>query len=669
MIRILLLLVLLALAGCIEEPSGSSFVPADEDLGDTVSDLGVDAGDVADGPDMAGVDMAGADMADPDMALECSECDDKGDGSYFTSCSPCEFECEDGFEKCEDGCVAFSEETTMCGGCTPQDCTVGDLQNAAPVCSPEYECVLMCEENFEDRDGDYANGCECAIDIDVPGNGEDENCDGFDGIASEWIFVSNQTGDDANDGLTPDTAVASLDTAVVKAREAQPRRTKIVLEGTAMPYESSVELEAESLEIVGGYSVVDDVWTPGNGRSRLATTDPGQPVMTIRNLGASNVVRLQSLELRGPNAAADGAAVYTMRLEQIARTDALVFDRITVFGGRGGDGVAGTRGANGPPGGNGDSGNDSTTPQSGMPENPGGDGGTSQCGSPGGKGGNATRCDAATADPGDDGQFDNMFLAGTGGAGGNNECTTGGPAVDGKTGTEGSSGGGGDKAPLPSGPRGTFDANLVWAPAVLTKADDGVHGEGGGGGGGGGSKGFTNLSGSKVTNYFGPGGSGGGGGGCGGEGGDPGQPGGASIAIAIVGSTLDLTGLTVNLGKGGDGGDGGHGGCGGTGGSAGLRASNSNGTGEAGPGGKGGNGGSGGGGNGGPGGPAYGIVHRDSTANVNQVTYIQGTRSTGGARGQSGRNADGSPCTGITQGTDGDAGSDGSDQDSLSLPL
>jgi hypothetical protein len=104
------------------------------------------------------------------------------------------------------------------------------------------------------------------------------------------------------------------------------------------------------------------------------------------------------------------------------------------------------------------------------------------------------------------------------------------------------------------------------------------------------------------------GGAGGGAGGCGGSGGAAGSGGGASIAIAVVGSSLEMGSVTVKTAAGGAGGSGAAGEpgqAGGMGGSDGL-------TGEC-LGGQGGAGGGGGGGGGSPGGPSVGIAWTGST--------------------------------------------------------
>ncbi len=611
------LLLAISLAACIEEPASS---PSDStaDDGITTLDGGGDPGMDA-GADMSPADMSAADMTPPDdMSLMCSQ----------------------GFEACDDGrCVPLSREATSCGGCMPVNCARSDIPNATPICNEEYECDFTCDENYDDRDGDAENGCECSIGIDEPGDGIDANCDGFDGFPADYIYVSNDTGDDANDGTTPDNAVASIARAIEIVDNIQPARTRIAIEATSTPYPAGLTFDARSIALDGGFSVNEGEWTPSNQSAKLETSSAEKPVLTISNLGNLELVELRNLDLQGPVATVEGDAVYTMRIEDVTHSQALIFENLTVRGGAGGDGadrMPSNNGAQGGPGGN------------SMSDGQGGAGGTSPCGATGGKGGNATDCSFVKAQDGDYG----VSNPGSGGDGGDNFCNgvmaDSNDDIDGQPGDPGDAGDGGDRAELPEDTNGSFDADGYWEPAVLADGEDGEDGQGGGGGGGGGS--FENTQ--MVTN-LGPGGSGGGGGGCGGDGGQAGQPGGASIAVAIVDSNVVVDGLLVEHGQGGNGGKGGDGGCGGDGGPAGQGLVGNNGAGAGGLGGMGGPGGPGGGGNGGPGGPTYGIVTVNSTLD-GDAAYTMGVASSGGAAGESPV-----PCPGDKQGEGGEPGADG----------
>ncbi|MBK8695211.1 MAG: hypothetical protein IPN17_23780 [Deltaproteobacteria bacterium] len=52
---------------------------------------------------------------------------------------------------------------------------------------------------------------------DPPGDGQDSNCDGVDGVAAESIFVA-EGGSDSNTGLTPDQPVRTVTRALAIAR-------------------------------------------------------------------------------------------------------------------------------------------------------------------------------------------------------------------------------------------------------------------------------------------------------------------------------------------------------------------------------------------------------------------------------------------------------------------
>jgi hypothetical protein len=136
-------------------------------------------------------------------------------------------------------------------------------------------------------------------------------------------------------------------------------------------------------------------------------------------------------------------------------------------------------------------------------------------------------------------------------------------------------------------------ASSGWQPATAGSGMPGDPGQGGGGGGGG-----------LVF-----GGQGAGGGGCGGNGGGGGGGGGASLALAIIGSTVNLSAVTLQTGNGGTGGAGAQGEQGQAGGPEVLATETLQCNG-----GGGGQGAGGSGGGGGAGGPSIGIAWTGSTA-------------------------------------------------------
>src|SRR5690554_4979694 len=172
----------------------------------------------------------------------------------------CAYACDSGFGDCNndpsDGCeVDLSADIGNCGSCGTV-CTT-DNTHYAPVClseaSAEPTCAVdpnSCAEGYVDLNGDPNDGCECAItDATDPidADGEDTNCDGVDGILAETVFVS-LAGDDANDGLAPETAVKTIAKGLEVASGAQ----RTVVQVAAGTYAEVVALK-DGISVYGGY--------------------------------------------------------------------------------------------------------------------------------------------------------------------------------------------------------------------------------------------------------------------------------------------------------------------------------------------------------------------------------------------------------------------------------
>ena len=256
----------------------------------------------------------------------------------------------------------------------------------------------------------------------------------------------------------------------------------------------------------------------------------------------------------------------------------------------------------------------------------GGDGGsTSDGGWRGGNGGDAGTSGAGDGEDGysgDAGSGRTSPVVVTGGFSGDAGDATdglrnGGNGGDGDVGVMGSSGSAGDGFGALS--------NDFYIKETAASGGGGWSGGGGGGGGGGASS-------SGGSN--GGGGGGGGEAGSGGAGGFGGYSGGASIALEVVGGTLnEIIGNTLTSGNGGTGGKGGLGSEGGRGGDGGAGADgNFSAGGDGGNGGDGGDGGDGGIGGSGGGGPSFGIfIGGNTPATVEDNIIVTGTGGTGGA--------------------------------------
>ncbi len=214
--------------------------------------------------------------------------------------------------------------------------------------------------------------------------------------------------------------------------------------------------------------------------------------------------------------------------------------------------------------------------------------------------------------------------AGANGGRGGNGGSAGGAGNDGTDGQDGNNGVDGNTGTGGSG-FGRFTNGGRFAVSSGSPGGKGADGYGGGGGGGGGSS------------FLGFNGGGGGGGGEGGEGGNGGfgaSSGGASIAVYVVGGTLnDIKDNTITSGNGGIGGIGGLGAQGGAGGSGGSgEDGNSSNSGNGGDGGAGGTGGDGGIGASGGGGPSFGIVlNPDTFATISNNQITTGDGGNGGS--------------------------------------
>lgn len=374
--------------------------------------------------------------------------------------------------------------------------------------------------------------------------------------------------------------------------------------------------------ILGGYEVVEDRLLRRSGRTRVrfsswnALTAEGLDAETrLEQLVVSTADRERASGDGGPPEAGGGSAITLILRDSGAH---LQLRDVTLQAGRGAPGAAGAAGAAGCAGTDGLSGE----PGSRNPANGGlganafleSDGcvafGEANSGGMGGRGHGSGRGEDGFCAP----RFAGEPAACAGGAGGigragsgcgGGTAATGGGGGSGTAGAEGTAGVGGASA-------GRFAEDALDVPALLpgilvgapgSTGSPGANGLGGGGGAGGGGSTQGLFC---AESRRGGGGGGGGSGGSGGAAGAGGSGGGASVAVLLIGSTLDMSDGNVRIelrggGEGGAGGEPGSGGLGGAGGEGGLREANqaANG-GPGGPGGAGGRGGCGGGGSGGP---------------------------------------------------------------------
>ncbi len=507
-----------------------------------------------------------------------------------------------------------------CGSCGNRCVLFG----ADALCA-EGECGLdACLEGYVDLNNDASDGCEYQCSITDPldpidSEGRDENCDGFDGLLSQLIFVS-PGGDDGEQGLQ-DAPVASFAAALSLADPNGSRRAIVIAEGT---YDlSGIGEVPAGISLHGGFRD-DGRWT----RDVEARATFGETVGPLV-IGGGAGVTIEGLELSTESRTVerDGQSASALGLV-ILDGEGLRGHNLIVRAGAGTDGVDGRPGLDGATGLNGGGGQRGCEDSSGFCSDcdrpNAGTGGSSPCGAAGGAGGRPGHGGGAGRDgaPGlgepVEGAPEGANGAGGSPGGAGSGFNSGGQGGVGSTGVAGAAGDAGQQA-------GRFDALVYQIASGSIGVIGGAGGGGaGGGGGGGGGRGL------RCDNFGGAAG-GGGGGGCGGTGGGPGTGGGASVALLVIAGSPQLTQSTFTTlggGHGGAGALGGVGGVGGDGGNGGARYSDS---GAGGTGGNGGDGGLGGSGGGGGGGPSVGVWLADgSQGQVTTCIFELGPGGEGG---------------------------------------
>ncbi len=366
---------------------------------------------------------------------------------------------------------------------------------------------------------------------------------------------------------------------------------------------------------------------------------------TINGDAINTPTVLSDFEIFAPDATIPGKSSYGLH---ITNSTGLKFQRVTVHGGAGADGLAGLNGTNATVlalvGGNGGNSDEFNTPCN--DDNSGGGGsGVVTPGNPATAGGNGGRGGYMDSDCSGFPDLD-----ATDGIAGSNAASSvvnsfGYRGAGGGTCSAGSNGNDGQTIHGTGGTGVTQSANVVGLFFFSTEGNDGGLGVNGTGGGGGGGSGGCDSG----TDSYGAGGGGGGSGGIASEvAGSGGMSGGNSAAVFMLLSTCAFVDCEIILGTAGNAGSGGASGLGSIGGSGGIGGIGI-GTGAGGNGGKGGDGGNSGAGGGGAGGSAYGFYGDNSVVNRS------GTNVSGGAAGTLGNGGSGTP-VGL-EGSNGTSGS------------
>jgi hypothetical protein len=425
---------------------------------------------------------------------------------------------------------------------------------------------------------------------DPPGDGQDTNCDGVDGVLGDTVFVA-MSGADTNGGTAPAEPVRTVSRALDIARGGARRSILIGVGsydalpvqigdgGAGLPVPTHVLVDGVTLS--GRYAAGS--WVSRSTRDEERSTLRGQVVAAYLR-GMRGSVTLRDVDLVSERSGSlVGLSCYGLFVEG---SGVVTLERGRVEACEGPSAPA-TAPA-GEAGGTGGVGGDASA---------GGAGGAGCLGGDGGRGGTDGTRLGATGGPGSPTSAASGAMGGAGG-------TTGTPG-----GSPGSTGAAGAAAAAVA--QGNFGVEGYEIPTPR----DGEQGGSGGGGGGGAATGATALGG------------GGGGGGCGGGGGSGGASGGASVGLFAWGSAMrvEVNGTTIQTRGGGAGGAGGEGGAGGPGGAGGAGSGGGRG-GDGGPGGRGGVGGAG------AGGPSVGVVAlADAMVNATGVTWNIGTGGASGA--------------------------------------
>ncbi len=523
----------------------------------------------------------------------------------------------------KESCKAGRTFTVVSGGggssgsTTP---TSGQSTTTTPTPTPTPTPTTLDSDNDGTPDAQDCAPKDAAVSPGKPDSPDigflDSNCDGVDGTASDALFLSVGTGDDANAG-TRAAPVKTFAKAVALSAASAPHKPILAASGT---YPERVLL-TDGVSVYGGYDPL--TWARATTNvTNITGQEVGVRREGVRVTGATNPTVVQFVTITVGDALAKGVTVYGLRL---LSSPAVIAEKLTITTGKGAPGEKGTDGSDGQQGGDGVDGHDGTCADHSGSGGSGGQTPGGHNGGPGGDGGSHFFNQITQPQSGFDGQVKNAG-GGAGGPKGDNGDSKGTDGIKGENGdpgVAGALGAGGD----------TTTANSL--DVVGQKGHDGATGTPGHGGGGGGGGGGQTGDPTAGSDGGGNGGGGGSGGGLGGGFGGGGLPGGGSIGVFAYASTgAVVRDSVITAGNGGTGGQGGSAGFGGGGGIRGIGASNClSDVGRGGNGGIGGPGGPGGSGGGGQGGPSIAIARSSTSLTTAGNTLSIGSGGEGGAAG------------------------------------
>jgi hypothetical protein len=248
----------------------------------------------------------------------------------------------------------------------------------------------------------------------------DSNCDGIDGDVSMAVFVSASAGDDAHTGLGTFHADGSLTVEPVLtlargleiADACDPKCYVLIEEGTYDQGATPLALR-EGVSLYGGY---DATWARVRPIDATVVTSTASPAILADTVTMDMFI--ERLTIRGPDISTPGGESVALLVQATGTPDRLTLREVTVVGGHGGPGTAGSNR------------------------------GTRACSCPGGAGGVAVTDPCETwSHYGGDGACKPDWYWHLGGGGGQQECflnCTYSPTYDAGNGSNGSSVAGGE---------------------------------------------------------------------------------------------------------------------------------------------------------------------------------------------------------------------------------
>jgi hypothetical protein len=112
----------------------------------------------------------------------CGACGNACEDGQVCSLGACALSCASGLTDCSGSCVELPYNVNHCTAC---DAACGPYANAIPSCN--NQCIMTCNEGFEDCNADRVDGCEVELATDELHCGECGNACSFANAATECV--------------------------------------------------------------------------------------------------------------------------------------------------------------------------------------------------------------------------------------------------------------------------------------------------------------------------------------------------------------------------------------------------------------------------------------------------------------------------------------------------